>query len=325
VRAPSHLKAISRFLLVAFVVLLGHFVLLFTGGSTPHENLLPPQVVIVAPIQAVSVPESQKTPSSSHASGRRKDTETAPSQVAARAHDRLEQSPPSASPPVQENVSPEGHKQTATLAAAPEPTSVSDGGVDLAWAQPRGLHVMVARIQGTQTELGEGQLTVERDGAHYRSELTWKMPGILQPRQRLVSEGQVAEQFVPIRYTNTVASEVVDVELGWLDPLALVWQLRAMLQNTSDLATLPVGHTWTFAVQDGAGQQQWQWQLYPDDYLRLPGRALRAVRLSSAGNGAALRGVDLWFAPEMDWLPVRIKLTQNSGVVLDVMWQKTVL
>ena len=333
-RVRSHLKATSRNLLVAFIVLVFHFALLFMEARAPRKNQLLPSVVMVTPVVAIATQDPHAAVSSSRASfeSNRKHGEFVSPHSAFQVRQQPERrpSPVSSSAPKHDMaaaLSDDGQSLSPkSPLAVDSDQALSAGNVVKGGGESLHLRVMVAKIQGAQTELGEGLLVLERDGGTgYRSELSWKMPGMFQPHHRLVSEGLIAEQLNPSRYTNSISSEIVDVAPGWLDPLALVWQLRAMLQNTPDLDKLPLDHLWTFAVQDGTAQQQWQWQLHHGDYLRLPGQPVRAVRLSSENNGADLRRVDLWFAPDRDWLPVRIKFTQSSGVVLDVMWQETLL
>jgi hypothetical protein len=57
--------------------------------------------------------------------------------------------------------------------------------------------------------------------------------------------------------------------------------------------------------------------------LELPGGELRALRLWRDPSGEFDPRVEIWLAPVVGYLPVRIRLTQANGDVVDQQWRAT--
>ena len=57
--------------------------------------------------------------------------------------------------------------------------------------------------------------------------------------------------------------------------------------------------------------------------LRLVGGKVKAMRFTREATAEFDTRGDVWLAPEMDYLPVRIRLTQANGDFLDLLWKST--
>ena len=102
---------------------------------------------------------------------------------------------------------------------------------------------------------------------------------------------------------------------GAQDRLSVFLQLGSLLagdpakyQSGSTLAVYTVGpreaDTWTFAVGE-------------KETLRLPAGDIHTVKLTRQAQRDYDQTVEIWFAPSMDYLPVRSRITQQNGDFID--------
>lgn len=105
------------------------------------------------------------------------------------------------------------------------------------------------------------------------------------------------------------------LEPGAQDRLSVFLQLSALLNarpdgfRAGDLVTLPVA---------GTGEAEiWRFRIGTEETLALPAGTLRARHLFREPRRAADTQVDIWLAPRLEHLPVRIRLTQPNGDQVD--------
>jgi hypothetical protein len=102
---------------------------------------------------------------------------------------------------------------------------------------------------------------------------------------------------------------------GAQDRLSVFLQLGSLLagdpakyQPGSTLAVYTVGpreaDTWTFAVGE-------------NETLRLPPGDMHTVKLTRQAQRDYDQTVEIWFAPSLDYLPVRSRITQQNGDFID--------
>ena len=68
---------------------------------------------------------------------------------------------------------------------------------------------------------------------------------------------------------------------------------------------------------------QWLFTVEGEEELQLPGGALRALKLVRNPRKEFDQKVELWLAPGMDYVPVRLRLTQANGDWLEQQWSGT--
>jgi hypothetical protein len=69
--------------------------------------------------------------------------------------------------------------------------------------------------------------------------------------------------------------------------------------------------------------EQWAFVVGGNEMLDLPGGKVKAMRFTREATAEFDTRGDVWLAPEMDYLPVRIRLTQANGDFLDLLWKST--
>ena len=180
---------------------------------------------------------------------------------------------------------------------------------------------------------GYGELEWTQDGERYDARLALKLAFLTLRTWRSVGRVGVGG-FEPDRFTDRrrrEASADFDRARGVIvfsnrAPSAALLpgaqdRLSVMLQLGAVLAADPAGFAAgsSLAVQTvGTGDGAvWVFDVHDTDTLQLIGGEQTALRLSRRPRRPGDDVVEVWFAPALDWLPVRIKLTQADGDFAD--------
>ena len=160
-----------------------------------------------------------------------------------------------------------------------------------------------ARVQTSTGSLGTHGLEPTRFGDKVRSE--------------------VAAHFDYDKNKITFSANTPDVPLlpGAQDQLSVMLQMASML--AADPKRFTQGSTLSFQAVGPRSAEAWGFTIGASEKLDLPGGGVHALRLWREPNGEYDSRVEIWFAPEMDYLPVRIRLTQANGDVADQLWKST--
>jgi hypothetical protein len=152
------------------------------------------------------------------------------------------------------------------------------------------------------------------------------------------SQGQVTAQgLAPVRFADRRRSEVAahfvreqgkitfsantpDAPLlaGAQDRLSVVLQLGAMIAG--DPGAYPAATTITLQVVGPRDADIWLFTVGDEETLALPGGELRALKLQRNPREAFDQTVELWLAPSMGYLPVRMRIAESNGDFADQKW-----
>ena len=102
---------------------------------------------------------------------------------------------------------------------------------------------------------------------------------------------------------------------GVQDRLSLFMQIGAWLAG--DPARYPAGSGVTVQAVGTRESEPWVFVVEPVETLDLPAGQVEAVHLSRAPRRPYDTRVDVWYAPALNYLPVRIRITQASGDYVD--------
>lgn len=155
------------------------------------------------------------------------------------------------------------------------------------------------------------------------------------------SKGNITPQGLePIRFGDKVRSEVAahferskgkvsfsantpDAPLlpGAQDHLSVFIQLGAMLAGDPDRFVEGV----QIPVQAIGPRNSEDWVVHvgAKEFLTLPGGPVKAVKLWRDATGEHDTKVEMWLSAEMDYLPVRIRLSQTNGDFVEQQWRAT--
>jgi hypothetical protein len=228
----------------------------------------------------------------------------------------------------------------SSLAKAPSPLS-PNAAENLAFTVPGSmlLHYKVtAHTHGLELT-ADGQLHWRHDGDEYEAKL--ELSGPLFSSRTQQSTGRVtAEGLAPLRFSDRARSEEAahfnreegkvsfssnrpDAPLtaGAQDRLSVLMQLGAMI------AAKPknFGPGATISVQTASTREAevWQFTVEGDEALQLPGGNRAALKLIRNPRKEFDQKIELWLAPAMDYVPVRLRLTQPNGDWIDQQWSST--
>ena len=136
-------------------------------------------------------------------------------------------------------------------------------------------------------------------------------------------KSEVAAHFDRDKNKVTFSANTPDVPLlpGAQDQLSVFMQLGAMLG--AEPLRFPAGTTLPVQAVGPRSAEAWVFTVGASERLVLPGGELSAVRLWRDPLGAYDPKVEIWLAPDVGYLPVRIRLTQSNGDVVDQQWLST--
>lgn len=250
--------------------------------------------------------------------------------------------PPSAQAAPAEPPAPVEVAQAPVLAPAEEATSAAPPTAPAERATtaplpaahpPPSAHLMYD-VQGTAKGLryqAGGELIWTVQDGRYAARMEVKMFLLGSRAQTSVGtlgpEGLRPERFADIRRGERAAhferdtgrirfsSNAPEVALqdGAQDRLSLFLQLAALLQASPRKE----GDTLSFQVAGTGGAETWRFEVGPEETLALPAGDIAARRVVRRPRDTYDTLVEMWFAPSLQHLPVRLRLTQANGDVAD--------
>jgi hypothetical protein len=134
---------------------------------------------------------------------------------------------------------------------------------------------------------------------------------------------EVAAHFDYGKNKVTFSANTPDVPLlpGAQDQLSVFMQLAAMFgANPKGFAQ---GSSLPFQAVGPRSADSWVFNVGALEKLQMPGGAISAVRLWRDPNGEHDAKGEIWLAPDVGYLPVRIRLTQPNGDFVDQQWRET--
>jgi hypothetical protein len=258
------------------------------------------------------------------------------------------QTPPAAAPASAEVVEPPPTTAPSTAhstahstapSLAPEPTSppVTPPAAErqLALAVPGSARLnyqLTGRARGFEYS-ASGQLDWQHDGLRYQARLS--ISGLLLPSRSQSSVGEIGpEGLSPRRYSDRARGELAvhfQPELGRISFSAnsppVAWQAGAQdrLSVTLQLAALLAGEpghfkpgaTVSVLTASSRNVEPWDFSVIGSESLSLPMGTQPALHLRRAARHPYDQTIDLWFAPALGYLPVRILLSQGNGDRVD--------
>lgn len=181
-----------------------------------------------------------------------------------------------------------------------------------------------------------GELLWLHDGKTYDARL--EISHFLLGARVQTSKGQVTlDGLEPLRFGDKVRSEVAahferqkgrvsfsantpDAPLQALaqDQLSIFMQLAAMFAG--DPTRIKPGMPLPFQAVGPRSSENWVFQVGKPEILKLDAGSVPAVGLLRERTGEYDTQVELWLAPQLDYLPARIRLTQSNGDEVDMQW-----
>ncbi len=184
-----------------------------------------------------------------------------------------------------------------------------------------------------------GTLTWLHDGTSYDMQL--EIGDWIIGKRVLSSSGKVtSDGLAPSRFSDKFRSErsvsfdrqrgritfsantpQAELTAGAQDQLSIFAQLAARVAG--DPLAFPIGTTMTIQTAGSRDAEPWVFAVEREEMLYLPGGQLPTLKLTRRPNKDYGQTVELWLAPELAYLPARIKITFENGDYLDQQWKSS--
>jgi hypothetical protein len=223
---------------------------------------------------------------------------------------------------------------------APAPAASAEAPRGYAVLSPRRLQYLVT-VQGRDGKLQEGEATLDwqQDGHEY--EATMEVFGKDLPTRVQRSVGAItAEGLAPSYFSDKARSEQAthferdkgrvvfsnnqpDAQIapGLQDRLSAVLQLAAMV--AAEPAQYPAGTLINLPTATTRQVDNWVFSVVGAEEVVLAGDAVPTLKLERLPLKEYEQKVELWLATRMDYAPVRVRLTNPNGDVVDQRWFST--
>lgn len=141
--------------------------------------------------------------------------------------------------------------------------------------------------------------------------------GLLPERFADKSRSERAAHFDHTRQIIRFSNNRPDAPLqpGAQDRLSLFMQLAGLLR--AQPTAYPAGRVISLPVAGTSDAETWGFRVGPTEALALPAGPLQALRLVRETREPRDSRVDIWLAPELAYLPVRIRITRDNGDEVD--------
>lgn len=106
---------------------------------------------------------------------------------------------------------------------------------------------------------------------------------------------------------------------GAQDHLSVFMQVGALVASAPQ--RYPTGSEIVLPAMGIYGPETWRFVVAGTEQLNLPGGEQTALRLNRLPQRGDDPRAELWLAPSLGWLPVRIRLSQPNGDYIDQQWR----
>lgn len=234
---------------------------------------------------------------------------------------------------------PAAARATDRVAARPEAAAATAPALALAIPGPvRLLYDVTGLSRGKNWKL-QGELLWRHDGSAY--EATLASPTPLLPYRSQRSTGRITDQgLAPSRFSDKGRGEQathferesgtlvfssnaphMSLSTGVQDRLSVFLQLASML--AADPGNFPAGTDISIVTAGTRDAQSWTFTVEGDELLVLPGGEMATRKLVRLPRQEYDLRVELWLGTAVDYVPLRIRLTQANGDYVDQQWSST--
>lgn len=232
---------------------------------------------------------------------------------------------PAAAPEIARQATPGTTPQATAGRSERQPPASPPASVQLAYdvsGNARGLNYSARATLDWQLAGGQYnarmELRVPLLGSRVQTSVGRVEPHGLQPERFAdKSRSERAAHFDYARQTIRFSNNRPDATLqpGAQDRLSLFMQLAGMLR--AQPAAYPAGRLVSLQVAGTSDAETWRFRVGEEEALTLPAGPLQARRLVREPREPRDSRVDIWLAPELAYLPVRIRITQDNGDRVD--------
>jgi Protein of unknown function (DUF3108) len=182
------------------------------------------------------------------------------------------------------------------------------------------------------------ELNWQQDGKDYEARL--EVSAFLLGSRVQSSKGTLGpEGIMPTRFSDKTRNELAahfqrdkgiisfsanspDAPLlkGAQDRLSVVLQLSSLL--AADPTRFPTGTMLSFQTVSQREAEVWQFLVEKEELLQLPFGEINAIKLNRKPRREFDQQIEIWFAPTLGYLPVRLRITNANGDFVDQLLNK---
>ena len=157
-------------------------------------------------------------------------------------------------------------------------------------------------LVGSRTQTSAGQIGSE---------------GLMPTRFSDKNRSELAVHFQRDKGIISFSANTPDVPLlkGAQDRLSVVLQLSALLAG--DPTRYPAGTMLSFQTVSQREAEVWQFKVEKEETVVLPYGELPSIKLQRTPRRDFDQRIELWFAPSLGYLPVRLRITNANGDFVD--------
>lgn len=233
--------------------------------------------------------------------------------------------------------------QTEPQAALPQPASGESGQPPPAFTSPSSGKLLYTVNFTIKTVLNRGQaeLTWQHEGDNYALGLLakWRIFSLFEQASvgRLSPQGLLPARFSDKRFRKSELAAHFDhaqgkisfsantpdavLQAGAQDRVSIILQLAGLL--AADPANYPPNSTLNLQTVSAREAEPWLFTVNEPETLNLPEGPQLAVRLTRNPRREFDQKVELWFAPALNYWPVRFRFTESSGEYVDAQLQSS--
>lgn len=184
-----------------------------------------------------------------------------------------------------------------------------------------------------------GELLWSHDGENYEAQLEVRL--FLLGSRKQTSRGRITpEGLAPKRFSDKVRSEVAahfeydkgqvifsantpeaPLQPGAQDQLSIFMQIASLI--AAEPQRYPRGTAFQMQAVGARESDIWRFVVDGDERLSLPGGDQDTLKLTRTPSRPHDLNVEIWLAPALGYLPVRIRLTQDNGDYVDQQWRSS--
>ena len=238
-------------------------------------------------------------------------------------------------------------KNTPTEQSSPEANSVLDtsntaqtAAAFTAQSSAKHLYSVIFTKNGN-TNSGKAELDWRQDGGNYVLDLSasylsipvfqWKSAGRLMPQGLLPTrfsdkrfrKSEVAAHFNYELGKVTFSANTPDATLlpGGQDRVSVILQIAGLL--VGDPAKYPPTTVFSLQTVSATEAEPWLFIVNEPEMLNLPTGQQMALRITRNPRREFDQKIELWFAPALNYMPVRFRFTENGGDFVDAQLQSS--
>jgi hypothetical protein len=185
---------------------------------------------------------------------------------------------------------------------------------------------------------GSAELLWDHDGKRYQSELLIRKFGLTL--QKWTSQGSVGQRGLePDKFTSkrlgqseisasfqraagrvsfSEGSPDASLQNGAQDQLSVFMHLAGLLGGLG--STGAAGKSLGLQAIGDKYAEQWSFLMGAAETIALPSGSVQAIPFTHEPTAERKQRLEIWYAPSLQFLPVRIRITESNGDYLDLVW-----